>query len=66
MEGYHIIRVSPVTTRVREGKHITKGGGQDQREVENMILYVPEQSLGWGGEGEEEKNIGGVQGIPIQ
>ena len=27
---------------------------------------LPEQSLGWGGEGDQEKNMGGVQGRPIQ
>ena len=59
MEGHQSRRGLPVTTRVREGQHTAKGGGQDRREGRNMMHYVPEQSLDWGGEGEQEKNIGG-------
>ena len=61
MEGHQSRMGSPVTTRVSEGQHIAKGGGQDRREGRNMMRYVPEQSLGWGGEGKQGKNIGDVQ-----
>ena len=43
-----------------------KERGEDCRERSKMMCYVPEQLLGWGGEGEPEQNIGGVQGRPIQ
>ena len=66
MEWHHSRRVSPGTTRVREGHHIAKGGGKYCTEGRKMMRYVPEQSLGWGGEGNQEKNMGGFQGRPIQ
>ena len=66
MEVNHNRRGSPGATEVRKGQHITKVGGQDHREGKKLMRYVPEQILGWGGEGNQEKNIGGAQGRPIQ
>ena len=47
---------SPGDTGVKEVQHINKGGGQERMELRKIMHYLPEQILGWGGEGDQKKS----------